>query len=392
MRLHEDTDIDWIATLFSHLVQLGIPQLFEEREGRAAVVPICDTLFNLSPDSITQILFKFSHVRPINHIKSRLLSLTPHWLWLSGVLAMLLSDTTTLKCNIPEPTLVQLLQQAIVHDDDELIELLLNRGVDAHTRVKDLSAFELACFSNVKLSDKNFDRVLKYVKSNHVVIGNSSFRGRGPLHFTSGARYFPEIDGASSRLRRLLDVGVSRDLPNSYGWGTPLLYHINMGSINTVQILLEAGADPGLVCAFNGFNAVLAGIESRILAEILPSIPNDNQLWRQAFLATGQGMQFQGGNALHLTVMVGGMSQSILIYEGGFLLNLDAQDSDLQTPMHYAVRKGESDMIRYMQEKGGNIDARSKTGLTPLHLAARRGDFRVVETLLKLGAKKTVCF
>ncbi|XP_061171515.1 uncharacterized protein LOC133181010 [Saccostrea echinata] len=59
-------------------------------------------------------------------------------------------------------------------------------------------------------------------------------------------------------------------------------------------------------------------------------------------------------------------------------------------PLHFAADYGQSQVIEYLVSKGANINQKDKHNITPLLAAVWEGHVSSVETLLKLGADKTV--
>jgi len=56
------------------------------------------------------------------------------------------------------------------------------------------------------------------------------------------------------------------------------------------------------------------------------------------------------------------------------------------TPLMHAVRDGESVMVAMLLESGADIDGQDRYGVTPLMKAVERGDMAMVELLLAKGA------
>lgn len=59
---------------------------------------------------------------------------------------------------------------------------------------------------------------------------------------------------------------------------------------------------------------------------------------------------------------------------------------DLSTALHGAAVKGDSDIVRFLLEKGANPNAETNLGYTPLHYAVTSGSFEVVRLLLEKKA------
>lgn len=317
------------------------------------------------------------------------------WDLISDILLNILQKTRFLKEAMADPNTLGLLQECIIHDEDRLLKVLLEAGVDIHSRVNKLSALELACFPYTIISDENFDRLLENVSPDQVTTGNPDLNNRGPLHLIADS---PIMNGELSRLRRLLQLGICCDLPNSQEEGTPLLVHTEMGSIETAHALLKFGADPWLLRPADGSYAALAAVTISDGASLLQAIVEvatqngSSQKWNQTISLEVEGETRLGVSALHLATNFGQVDICEFLLEKGCFQNLDVVDGQGETSIHFAARSGHPEIIRVLSQRGGNIDAQSRTGLTALHVAAWNGELSCVEALLELGAKQLVCF
>jgi ankyrin repeat protein len=61
-----------------------------------------------------------------------------------------------------------------------------------------------------------------------------------------------------------------------------------------------------------------------------------------------------------------------------------AQSVRTTTPLHWAAKKGQTEVVRLLLQEGANVNAVDIAGRTPLHLAVRYPD--VVEALIAAGA------
>ncbi|MGB8951409.1 MAG: ankyrin repeat domain-containing protein [Candidatus Aminicenantales bacterium] len=65
---------------------------------------------------------------------------------------------------------------------------------------------------------------------------------------------------------------------------------------------------------------------------------------------------------------------------------LDSRDGNGMTPLHYAARGGNAELITYLIDKGAKLEAQTAQVKTPLHLAAMNDLKDAVAVLLKRGA------
>jgi len=61
-------------------------------------------------------------------------------------------------------------------------------------------------------------------------------------------------------------------------------------------------------------------------------------------------------------------------------------DDNEATPLRYSVCKSNSDILKYLVEAGANVNVADNCKLTPLHLAAMCGNYESVKYLIKHGA------
>jgi ankyrin repeat protein len=69
-------------------------------------------------------------------------------------------------------------------------------------------------------------------------------------------------------------------------------------------------------------------------------------------------------------------------------VNLDHQDKDKNTSMHYSVIQQKYELIDLLVDSGANIDAQNADGQTPLMVAAKAGDDKLTDYLLDYGVNK----
>ena len=80
----------------------------------------------------------------------------------------------------------------------------------------------------------------------------------------------------------------------------------------------------------------------------------------------------QGKTALHLAAYLNQTEviQGLLQQVG---LDLNPQDNDGDTPLHYACARGYLEVVKQLVEAGADINMQNNVGDTPLHKAANHG-------------------
>jgi len=191
-----------------------------------------------------------------------------------------------------------------------------------------------------------------------------------------------------------------------------LISAITEGDEKKAILLLKQGADPNARDELKEPVLLLAAYLGR-------------EKTVRALLAGGadlQGVEIDGGNALHSAAMGGHVGITRLLLERGLAVNGRAH-TDGMTPLAYvsvrghlkvmrlllerkadvnlpdtggnsallhAAMRGRADAVRLLLEHGANVNAASSHGWTPLMAAAWEGHTSVVKDLLKHGANRSL--
>ena len=86
-------------------------------------------------------------------------------------------------------------------------------------------------------------------------------------------------------------------------------------------------------------------------------------------------------SSIHLAAFAGNLAKVKTFLQMG--ININTQDSDSRTPLHYAAT---ADVTEFLIANGAKIHTEDKDGETPLHTTAAAGFKDVVELLIKKGA------
>ena len=74
-----------------------------------------------------------------------------------------------------------------------------------------------------------------------------------------------------------------------------------------------------------------------------------------------------------------------------FAIRMDAKVSTNQVLLRSFKINGQTEMVRFLIQKGAEVNARTERGVTPLYMASRIIATSTVDALLKAGADKTLC-
>ncbi|RSL75369.1 hypothetical protein CEP51_010926 [Fusarium floridanum] len=377
----------WVRKLVTELLDRGVSELYEEENDTSALLPFISNLVEWGPSKVISWIRDAEEGRITDYFAT-----FRGWEWFSETTARLTKDTKFQANVAAEPSLIQLLSEAIIHEDLDLVGLLLEIGVDCHSRVAGLSPFELACLPNTPENIEIFDLLLEHTNSSHLSQGNPVLYGYGPLHLTAGVGSWPN-GGSVKKLQRLLEAGAGPDSP-LLPW-SPLAYHISQHSIDTAETLIEAGADiwssvPG---CFDGPLAAMTGGHLPLLSKMAEHATAKGLVpqWDRTCTVIVGDRNVSGINALHLAALLDRVECLELYLNRGLLTDLEARDDRQETPVHLAARFGHVSVLELLKNHGADINSSSASGETPLHLAVRGQHLDAVKTLIKLGAKHEAC-
>lgn len=153
------------------------------------------------------------------------------------------------------------------------------------------------------------------------------------------------------------------------------LYFASSPSVETVRDLLARGADPNFA-VFPGGETTFLGLAGQVSADTL-----------QLLLEAGADVHRKhiSGTALHAVCRHGPTDMpaqvEILVRAGA---TVDAIDDGGRTPLAFACNRGPAAAVRVLLAAGANPNARSRAGTTPLH--GIRGDLEITGLLLDAGA------
>ena len=96
-----------------------------------------------------------------------------------------------------------------------------------------------------------------------------------------------------------------------------------------------------------------------------------------------------GYNMIHKAAM-GNKPSAIIYYNLKYNMNLEETDENQMNALHLAVRNSMENSVIFLLALGLNPNLKDKDGCTPLHYAVKIGQSRIVKKLLQRGANKYI--
>ena len=161
---------------------------------------------------------------------------------------------------------------------------------------------------------------------------------------------------------------------------TALMLASRTGNVDTINVLLAAGADPNITDA-GGYtclhDAVDVGCNKETLKAIIDHGANINAANKKGVTPLMQA--FQVGNINAISVLLDAEAD----------LNIIDQDGD--TCLHRAVRaRCSKEILQSVIRCGANVNAANKSSVTALRLACQTGNKDAINELLKAGADPSI--
>lgn len=181
-------------------------------------------------------------------------------------------------------------------------------------------------------------------------------------------------------LKKIKEANIEHliDKGDRYNYA-PIHIAAEKGFINTVRLLLEAGADvfakneeertPLHLAAMKGKTSVV-----RLIIKHDRTTINDEDE--------------DSNTPLHLAALSGHNKATVALLECG--ADIEARNCSLWTPLDCAAAKGFPKTVKILLENDAPVDPMDKSKTTPLHLACMKGHVQVVNILLKWNADVTL--
>ncbi|KAK2475604.1 hypothetical protein H9L39_13197 [Fusarium oxysporum f. sp. albedinis] len=300
---------------------------------------------------------------------------------------------------------IRFLREALHFASQDVIETLLNHGVDVHQPLEDMTTIAYACMlwpvlSQFVESGKPIYLTL-FEHSQESKLNGFCLHGN-LLHWTScKATNSDAHDGlrwlVTQLVRKGVDIeGVDEDAPVNLRI-PPLLHHVSMGSFAVAEMLLDMGANVNLTVGHNARAVVHECVRhgNVLLLKKLMGLHQQKKQdidWERPSIYR---MKLPGSvgqiemTPLHMACSKGNHEcVRLLLSEAN--ASLEKKASRGLTVLHFAAMSGNTAIINELVGMGHSVTVYSDTGDTPLHLAADNGHLFAVKSLIELGALDTV--
>jgi len=184
-------------------------------------------------------------------------------------------------------------------------------------------------------------------------------------------------DGHFDIVRLLVERGANfKKLSKGF---TPVHVACQYGYIKVVEYLLNKGANPVIKNDVEGeyhllHTAVNAEENSLEMIKFL-LIKNFNPNVKDS----------RGMTPLHIAVLNNKVDVAKYLIDVG-KADLDCEESKVNTPLHFACRNANSEMVKLILKYNIAIDCPNSVGMTPLHMACENDDLDIVILLVNKGA------
>lgn len=291
---------------------------------------------------------------------------------------------------------IKLLHDAAANKSVEILDLLLQLGVDVNGQLQGLSALHFAAMNGrVAIIQK----LLQY----KVTVGIHDDNGQTPLHLAAEA---DKTEAVEALLKAGSDINAQDEDSQ-----TPTFTAANHGSVESLKMLLQHEPDISIT-GYDGWTPLHAGADNLEVTKLLigaganPNMPKQDQ-WTPLHLAIDWGhpsiaeyLLQHGGDPMLITedglttlhLAVGANSREMAVA----LLGLGVKDyinerggHEKYTALHIALDSSSCDveMARLLIEHGADVDLRASKDLSTLELAVNARDPEKLNLLLSTQIK-----
>ncbi len=177
--------------------------------------------------------------------------------------------------------------------------------------------------------------------------------------------------GKGADVNSVSDIGF-----DTSGYSSPMESAVLNGSLNVMQLLLDAGTDSEIL----GYSLSIAAENNYLekLRFLLAARADPNVVYRG-----GKGALYKAASRGHLEVirfLLGAGADPNIVHRGG------------ESALHEAASRGHLEVIRFLLGAGADPNIVHRGGESALHEAASRGHLEVIRFLLDAGADPNVVY
>jgi len=229
------------------------------------------------------------------------------------------------------------------------------------------------CKKRKKKSKRNkFTSPCRILANNHTLLLSRADFGLKP--HTKDLFYAVERYGVDE-VKKVIDTGIDINQKDSRGF-TPLLIAVEENKLEIVKYLVSQGADLKLINN-KGFNALIIATKEKF-GDVFEYL-----LSQGADITTTDPRN--GRQPIHIASKLGYIGILDVILNKGVDVNQASINKEM--PLHLAVQSLYLPTVKYLIGKGANINAIDRSGKTPLDSSRKFGRKRMVDFLVKKGAK-----
>jgi ankyrin repeat protein/CHAT domain-containing protein len=268
------------------------------------------------------------------------------------------------------------LEEAVKIGSKEMVELLFSAGAE----IKQTSGYEQGEIFVSASQSKEPNSMLKLLVTNG-----------GDINSGNGWPLLSSIYCLSCT-RALLEAGADPNPDTASTLYLPLSLAALKNQIETCRLLIDHGAD---------VNGGYRDMSSPFLAVMNAASNNKDKIVNWAFInllfekgADPNKVYKWGITPLHGAVWSKSEPAIRFLLEKGADPNAKLDDPPVRhdqgaTPLHL-ISEDQSQLVAYFAAKGAKLDSEDKDGMTPLARAVWRSDRKLIEALLKSGAKSGI--